>query len=117
MFNIKKSILFSLLFTCNILNAQENYPFLHETDPLAVKKLEEWKDWKFGLLMHWGAYSIWGIVESWSLCPEDEGWCERKKGQFQNYVEYKKDYESLGKQFNPVKFNPEKWAAAAKEAA
>jgi len=116
MFNIKKSFFFSLLLSCNILHAQENYPFVHETDPLAVKKLEEWKDWKFGLLMHWGPYSIWGIVESWSLCPEDEGWCERKKGNYQNYAEYKKDYEALGSQFNPIKFNPAKWATAAKDA-
>ena len=106
----------ALLFFSLITNGQENYPFVHETDPLAVKKLEEWKDWKFGLLMHWGTYSIWGIVESWSLCPEDEGWCERKKGNYQNYAEYKKDYESLGKTFNPVKFNPAKWATAAKDA-
>ena len=113
---MNKSFLSFLLFLSIITNAQENYPFVHETDPLAVKKLEEWKDWKFGLLMHWGTYSIWGIVESWSLCPEDEGWCERKKGNFQNYAEYKKDYESLGKTFNPVKFNPAKWATAAKDA-
>ena len=30
------------------------------------------KDLKLGLLMHWGPYSQWGIVESWSLCAEDE---------------------------------------------
>jgi len=41
------------------------------------EKLEEWQDLKFGMLMHWGAYSQWGIVESWSLCPEDYGWCAR----------------------------------------
>ena len=43
-----------------------------------VNKLQTWQDWKFGVLIHWGAYSQWGIVESWSLCPEDEGWCERR---------------------------------------
>jgi alpha-L-fucosidase len=106
--------------TCSLISyfalAQENYPFVADTDPLAVKKLDEWQDWKFGLLMHWGTYSIWGIVESWSLCPEDEGWTQRKKGDFENYFEYKKEYESLGKQFDPVKFDPAKWAAAAKEA-
>ena len=113
---MKKFFLFFSLFIPAFLCAQENYRFVNETDPLAVKKLEEWKDWKFGLLMHWGTYSIWGIVESWSLCPEDEGWCERKKGSYQNYAEYKKDYENLGSQFNPVKFDPAKWAAAAKDA-
>jgi alpha-L-fucosidase len=112
-----KKILFSFfLLTSLSLNAQENYPFVHETDPLAVQKLEEWKDWKFGMLMHWGPYSIWGIVESWSLCPEDEGWCERKRGNYQSYAQYKKEYENLGAQFNPVKFNPAKWAVAAKDA-
>ncbi len=87
-----------------------------ETDPQALARLEDWKDWKFGLLMHWGPYSEWGVVESWSLCPEDEGWTQRTKGSYKNYYEYVKDYEALGKQFNPVKFNPAKWAAAAKDA-
>ena len=47
-------------------------------DPAVLKKLEWWQDLKFGLLMHWGTYSQWGIVESWSICPEDEGWCQRR---------------------------------------
>jgi alpha-L-fucosidase len=72
---------------------------------------------KFGLLMHWGAYSQWGIVESWSICPEDYGWCERRKGSNpEDYFTYKKEYENLKLSFNPVNFEPEKWAAAAKNA-
>ena len=59
----------------------EDERYVPETDPLVLEKLDEWQDKKFGLLMHWGAYSQWGIVESWSLCPEDYGWCERKKGE------------------------------------
>lgn len=67
--------------------------------------------------MHWGTYSQWGIVESWSICPEEYGWCERKKGTNpQDYNTYLKEYEGLKDTFNPVKFNPEKWAKAAKEA-
>jgi alpha-L-fucosidase len=112
--------LFHLLIVALLIpvttEAQENYPFVPETDPLAVKHLEEWNDWKFGLLMHWGAYSVWGIVESWSLCPEDENWTQRRNGQYQNYFDYKKDYEALPRQFNPTRFNPDRWAKAAKEA-
>ncbi len=89
---------------------QKYYP---ESDPLVLEKLEQWQDMKFGLLMHWGAYSQWGIVESWSICAEDEGWCRRKSD---NYTEYKKEYENLKTTFNPLNFNPEKWAAAAKDA-
>ena len=35
-----------------------------------VKKLELWKDLKFGMIVHWGLYSVAGIVESWSICGE-----------------------------------------------
>ena len=87
--------------------------YVEERDPLVRAKLERWQDLKLGLLMHWGTYSQWGIVESWSLCSEDEGWCRRK---MDNYDEYKKAYEALQTTFNPVKFDPERWAKAAKDA-
>ncbi len=64
-----------------ILAQEGEKAYFPETDPLVQQKLEQWQDLKFGLLMHWGAYSQWGIVESWSICPEDYGWCERKKGK------------------------------------
>jgi len=89
---------------------QKYYP---ETDPVVLRQLERWQDVKFGLLMHWGPYSQWGIVESWSICAEDEPWCRRKNP---DYVEYKKQYEDLKRTFNPVRFDPEKWAQAAADA-
>ena len=95
----------------------EDERYVPETDVLVLEKLEEWQGKKFGLLMHWGAYSQWGIVESWSLSPEEYGWCQRTKGSNpDDYFTYKKEYEDLKKTFNPVKFNPDKWAKAAKAA-
>ncbi|MHC1705325.1 MAG: alpha-L-fucosidase [Tenuifilaceae bacterium] len=94
----------------------EEQKYFAPTDTLVQKKLEWWQGVKFGLLMHWGTYSQWGIVESWSLCPEDEGWCERRGEYSSNYFEYKKAYENLIKTFNPVDFEPSKWAKAAKDA-
>ena len=124
--NIIKNRLRSLLlavtlaFVCQVITAQAIYEderYVPETDPLVLEKLEEWQDMKFGLLMHWGTYSQWGIVESWSLCPEEYGWCERTKGSNpSDYNTYKKEYEDLQKTFNPVKFDPDKWAKAAKNA-
>jgi alpha-L-fucosidase len=118
---MKRSIL--LLFLISIQLSvfsqaiYEDERYVPETDPLVLDKLDQWQDIKFGLLMHWGTYSQWGIVESWSLCPEEYGWCERKMGANpENYFAYKKEYEGLIKTFNPVKFDPEKWAAAAKYA-
>jgi alpha-L-fucosidase len=84
-----------------------------ETDPLVLARLARWQDWKFGLMMHWGPYSQWGVVESWSICSEDEPWCRRSTD---DYVEYKKAYEALPRTFDPVRFDPAAWAAAAKSA-
>jgi alpha-L-fucosidase len=114
---MKHSFIFILLLLAIVSSAQESQKYFPETDSLVLKKIEQWQDLKFGLLMHWGAYSQWGIVESWSICPEDYGWCERKKGNNPaNYYEYVKEYENLKKTFNPVDFDPEKWAVAAKNA-
>ena len=90
--------------------------YIPPSDPLVQQNLAEWQDLKFGLFMHWGTYSQWGIVESWSLCPEDEGWTQRRGEHAENYFEYVKAYENLQTTFNPVAFNPEKWAEAAQKA-
>ncbi len=99
----------------SISQGQEYFP---DPDPLVQQRLEEWQDMKFGLLMHWGAYSQWGIVESWSICPEDLGWATgaRKPGVSDSYNGYVQQYEALQTTFNPVKFDPAKWAGAAKDA-
>src|SRR5210317_524297 len=102
-----------LLFSYMAVFGQHDNRYVPETDPLVLEKLDKWQDLKFGLLMHWGPYSQWGIVESWSICAEDEGWCRRKN---ENYTEYKKEYENLKTTFNPVKFTPERWAKAASDA-
>lgn len=93
--------------------AQESQRYFEETDSLVREKLEQWRDLKLGLLMHWGPYSQWGIVESWSLCSEDEPWCRRS---MDDYAEYKKAYENLQTTFNPIEFDPGRWAAAARDA-
>lgn len=90
--------------------------YMPPADTLVREKLAQWQDSKFGLLMHWGGYSQWGIVESWSICPEDEGWTVRRGPYSHNYYEYLKAYQNLQTSFNPIKFDPAKWAAAAKEA-
>jgi alpha-L-fucosidase len=98
------------------------HPYVRETDQLVVRKLEQWQDWKFGFMMHWGPYSQWGVVESWSLCSEDVGWCGPPQNnpntrQYTNdYKGYVKAYEQLPNTFNPVKFDPAAWARVAEDA-
>ena len=90
--------------------------YMPPADTLVRQKLAQWQGSKFGLLMHWGTYSQWGVVESWSICPEDEGWTVRRGPYSGNYHDYLAAYRNLQTTFNPTHFDPAKWAKAAKEA-
>lgn len=112
---MKKLLVILLLFSAlKGFSQHEDQVYVPDPNPLIQQRIEQWKDIKFGLLMHWGTYSQWGIVESWSICPEDEGWCV--PDTVKDYFAYKKRYEGLIKTFNPTKFDPAKWAKAAKDA-
>lgn len=112
-------VCFSLIIFARAGYAQEHnasHEYVVPTDPEVQKKLAAWQDVKFGLMMHWGTYSQWGVVESWSICPEDEGWTQRRGQYSADWYTYLKAYENLQTTFNPTQFNPEKWAEAAKNA-
>ncbi len=111
---IKLAFLFLIVSVINVDAQHNEQSYTPDPDLRIQQRIGEWQDIKFGLLMHWGPYSQWGIVESWSICPEDEGWCI--PDTVKDYFAYKNRYENLGKTFNPVKFDPEKWAKAAKNA-
>lgn len=106
------------------VQAQQVQGFVHEqskasdyvwpTDPQVLNKLDKWQDQKFGVLFHWGLYSVPGIVESWSICSEDEDWIPRDSTM--SYEAYKKWYFGLIDKFNPVNFNPEQWADVMQDA-
>lgn len=84
------------------------------SDSLLLDKLDEWRDLKFGVIFHWGLYSLPGIVESWSICSEDVEWISRKKDL--PYDEYKKWYFSLKDSLDPVDFDPVLWAEVMEKA-
>ncbi|WP_338158913.1 alpha-L-fucosidase [uncultured Phocaeicola sp.] len=121
--------LFSVCFSITLgvavtAQGQQVQGFVHEqsqasdyvwpTDLTVLKKIDLWQDQKFGVLFHWGLYSVPGIVESWSICSEDEDWIPRDKNV--SYEDYKKWYWSLKDSLNPVNFNPEQWADVMEDA-
>jgi len=73
---------------------------LNETTEQHKARMSWWHDAKFGMFVHWGVYSIPGRGE----------WVQWNE---QIPVE---EYEKLADQFNPDNYDPEQWAAIAKEA-
>ncbi len=74
------------------------------------ERMEEFNDWKFGLFLHWGPWSQSGIGPIWR---------GRKKGPdkvIENNTEQVQKHLDLNKTFDPVKFDPAKWARLAKKA-
>ena len=91
---------------------QESYQDLPQ---VIQDKLEWFQNQKLGIIFHWGLYAQAGIVESWQLSKEDD-W-SRKHGAFRKDLkELRHDYWALSHEFNPVNFDPESWAKAAKYA-
>jgi alpha-L-fucosidase len=115
---IKRIISFSIFLISSFFSAAQ--PNVHPQsvvyekprDSAVLARLDHWQDQKFGMLIHWGLYSEAGILESWNLCSED--WINRDSNI--SYDDYKKWYWGLKAKFNPVNFDPDSWAAAARDA-
>lgn len=84
------------------------------TDAKVLEKLDKWQDQKFGMLIHYGLYSQMGIVESWSICAEEEDWIPRDSTIA--YDAYKRKYWNVINEFNPTKLDPASWAKVGKQA-
>jgi len=116
------SIIIGLLLTALPIEIQAQQGFVHQRsteyqwpeEKGVLEKLDQWQDLKFGVLFHWGLYSIPGIVESWSICSEDVDWIPRDSTIA--YEDYKKSYYKLIEKFNPTDFNPDQWADVTKAA-
>jgi len=98
----------------------DTYVYPKETEVL--QSLEQWQDLKFGAIIHWGIYNELlgpkngngGVgIAGWAICAEDRDWIRRDRTV--SYDEWKRNYFKLIDKFNPVKFEPEKWAAAIKD--
>ncbi|MBR4433539.1 MAG: alpha-L-fucosidase, partial [Bacteroidaceae bacterium] len=91
---------------------EQSTDYVWPDDPAVVSHLKEWQDLKFGIILHWGVYSVPGICESWTITSED--WITPDTTR--SYEEYKQWYWSLSSQFNPTRFDPAQWARVAREA-
>lgn len=85
-------------------------PFVSRINEGREERLEWFHDAKLGLFIHWGPSSLAGIEISWAResHPLDH------PGRHEKMPD--EEYDQLYKEFNPVKFDADKWMKLAKQA-
>jgi len=91
-----------ILLSCIVVNAQDLKGGGEANPGLITNKvsLENWRNMKFGMFIHWGPVSIKGTEIGWS------------RGGAVSFEEY----DTLYLNFNPTKFNASEWVGLMKEA-
>ena len=100
----------ALLLLSTVLFAQDY------ADKQLKQRLEWFQDLRFGLFMHWGAYSQMGCIESWPLVWADRKWSNPGIQTKEEMTAFRQRYFALNRTFNPVQFDPARWAALAQRA-
>ena len=98
---------FSILISAVLsLSAQQN--FMHESKEEKDKRMEWWRQARFGMFIHWGLYAV--PAGEWKGTTNHAEWI-RTTAQIPL-----EEYNKFVGQFNPVKFNAEEWVQMAKNA-
>ncbi|MCK4920242.1 MAG: alpha-L-fucosidase [Bacteroidales bacterium] len=93
---------------CNSLEKKMEVSSSKNVDNIRKEALQEWKNMKFGMFIHWGIYSIPAGV--W-----DGKQIEKLGEQIQRHARIPhEEYIKLAGQFNPVKFNADSIVLLAK---
>lgn len=80
-----------------------------------LNKLEEIQDRKLGIMMHWSPASQLGIFESWPMVDNEGSWSQVDIDWTNDKEVFRQQYRNLYKTFDPIRFEPKKWASFAKE--
>jgi alpha-L-fucosidase len=108
---MKQKILLCLMMVfiaCQNQELQKNY--LYESPEEKDKRMQWWREGRFGMFIHWGLYAIPGGVYDGKKIDGIGEWIMEKADIPVN------EYETYATQFNPVRFNASEWVKLAKEA-
>ena len=107
---MRKLFAAGFLVCVSLLAARAQTPSPKPPDPAKEKRLEWFREAKYGMFIHWGLYAI----------PAGE-WNGRRCLGLGEWVMNRcqvpvKEYEQLATRFNPVKFDADAWVRFAKDA-
>jgi len=107
---MRKRAAASLVVCASLILTAAQSPSTKPSDPAKEKRLEWFREAKYGMFIHWGLYAIPAGEWKGQRCLGLGEWlmnrCKVPVG----------DYEQLTKQFNPTKFNPDEWVQLAQDA-
>ena len=110
-----KKTLMILLFLVTILQgfSQEKDEMIKEWEKMSESKTNLYKgynDLKFGMFIHWGAYSTLGGIWKGKQIPGLGEWI-----MYHAQIP-REEYKEVCKRFNPIGFNADEWVKLAKDA-
>src|SRR5437868_12006686 len=82
----------------------------HETPAQRDARMVWWRDARFGMFIHWGAYAVAAGTYKGERIPGIGEWIMSRA-----HVPIP-DYEEFVHRFNPVRFDPDEWVRIAKDA-
>ena len=107
---MRKSLLTAVIGVAVVMTGVAQTPGPKAPDPAKEKRLEWFREAKYGMFIHWGLYAIPAGDWHGRRCL---GLGEWLMNRCQVAV---KEYEQLASQFNPVKYNPDEWVQLAQDA-
>ena len=82
----------------------------HETPAQRDARMNWWRDARFGMFIHWGAYAVAAGTYKGERIPGIGEWIMSRA-----HIPIP-DYEEFVHRFNPTRFDPEEWVRIAKDA-
>jgi alpha-L-fucosidase len=73
-------------------------------DPIHQQAIARYSNWKFGMFIHWGPYSLASVEASWPIMKPS-----------QEFAIAQDEYTSLHERFNPTQYDPDAWVRLAKQ--
>jgi alpha-L-fucosidase len=90
--------------------ADEAPAWKNETPEQRDARMQWWRDARFGMFIHWGLYAIPAGTWDGKQIPGIGEWIMHRANIPRD------EYEKLASQFNPVKYDPDRWAQIAADA-